>query len=602
MVPSSPGSDTLRGIELSPNLALFGDVDSALGHDDEGPTPIINRSVAKHHGKGERHEGKNASRRNPRLIRSFDGINHRQQRLANNGNQFSLEPPDQGLCAGNGFVLETVNDALNVFDANGKQLLGVVDLNTFYGYPAAFQRPAGPFGPEITDPSCMFDKQSQRWFHVVLTLDTAPANGVFTGPNHLDLAVSATANPLGNWNVYKIPVQDDGTQGTPNHACAGGPCLGDYPHIGADRNGIYLTTNEFAFFGPGFHGSQIYALPKDQLAKGAASVPVIQFDTADTLFEGNPGFTVWPAQASGVASEGGDGGTELFLSSLAVFTDAGVENRLRIWALRNTRSLSGNANLTLRDGIVNTLTYGVPPSSDQKAGDFPLGQCINDTAIATPFGPGCWQNLFVAEPAHNEVEYEPDSNDSRMQQVFLANGNLYGALDTAVNIGGANKAGIAFFIIKPKVNDHEVSGRVELQDILGLANNNLTYPAIAALDNGRGVIAFTVLGADHFPSAGYVGVDRERGAGDLQIAAEGLGPADGFSGYKAFGDPPRPRWGDYGAAATDGKSIWIASEYIGQTCTLAEYAAAPFGSCGGTRTSLANWGTRISLVTPGHED
>ena len=35
---------------------------------------------------------------------------------ANNGNQFSLEPPDQGLCAGNGFVIETVNDVIQVYN------------------------------------------------------------------------------------------------------------------------------------------------------------------------------------------------------------------------------------------------------------------------------------------------------------------------------------------------------------------------------------------------------------------------------------------------------------------------------------------------------
>ena len=54
--------------------------------------------------------------------------------------------------------------------------------------------------------------------------------------------------------------------------------------------------------------------------------------------------------------------------------------------------------------------------------------------------------------------------------------------------------------------------------------------------------------------------------GPIHIAAAGLGPADGFSSYKAFvGNPPRTRWGDYGAAVTDGGSIWLASEYIGQT-------------------------------------
>jgi hypothetical protein len=38
----------------------------------------------------------------------------------------------------------------------GNPLIGVVDLNTFYGYSAAVNRTASPvtYGPSITDPSC----------------------------------------------------------------------------------------------------------------------------------------------------------------------------------------------------------------------------------------------------------------------------------------------------------------------------------------------------------------------------------------------------------------------------------------------------------------
>ncbi len=49
-------------------------------------------------------------RNGPQLLASFDGMNHRDQRTANGGNQFSLEPPDQGLCVGNGHVVEVIND------------------------------------------------------------------------------------------------------------------------------------------------------------------------------------------------------------------------------------------------------------------------------------------------------------------------------------------------------------------------------------------------------------------------------------------------------------------------------------------------------------
>src|SRR4029453_6549197 len=52
---------------------------------------------------------------NPGLDRAVEGLNFFDQRFANNGNQFSVEPPDQGLCVGNGFVLETINDVLQVY-------------------------------------------------------------------------------------------------------------------------------------------------------------------------------------------------------------------------------------------------------------------------------------------------------------------------------------------------------------------------------------------------------------------------------------------------------------------------------------------------------
>ena len=111
-------------------------------------------------------------------------------------------------------------------------------------------------------------------------------------------------------------------------------------------------------------------------------------------------------------------------------------------------------------------------------------------------------------------------------------------------------------------------------------------------------MAFTVVGADYYPSAGYAAIDASVGVGDIHIATAGLGPDDGFTSYKYYvGNPPRTRWGDYGAAVADGNSMWIASEYIGQTCTLAQYESTPFGSCGGTRTTLGNCDTRISHLT-----
>jgi hypothetical protein len=541
------------------------------------------------------------SKSSPQLIRSFDGLNHRDQRTANGGNQFSVEPPDQGLCAGNGFVMESLNDVLRVYDRSGNALVGVIDLNTFYGYPPAINRTTGRFGQFVTDPSCYFDTDTQRWFNVVLTLEVDPANGDFLGPNHLDLAVSTTSDPRGSWTIYRIPAQDDGTQGTPNHNCAGGPCLGDFPHIGADRSGFYITTNEYPFFEDGFHAAQVYALSKRALAAGAATVSVTQIDTIGAV-GGNPGFTVWPATtpAGGYADD--LGGTEYFLSSMAAeeANGNGTDNRIALWALSNTSSLnSANPAISLRNAIIPVTTYSQPPKADQKPGSIPLGECINDTTTPTPAGIGCWRLLFTAEPAHNEVESRLDTSDTRMQQVVFANGKVWGALGTAVQVGGATKAGVAFYVVAPRISAASLGGSLVKQGQFGMARNHLTYPNLGVTAGGRGVITFTLVGADHYPSAAFAGLDASAEAGPVQVAREGLGPSDGFTSYKAFvGDPPRTRWGDYGATAVDGNNIWIASEYIAQTCTLTQWLTAPIGACGFTRTSLANWATRISLVNP----
>ena len=588
-VGSGSLSTTPPGNAVSGNPEL----DPALAGDDGANTPlsggkVVNRSIATHSGNGPSVQGNGKAKSNPELVLSFDGLNHANQRLANGGNQFSIEPPDQGLCAGNGYVLETVNDVLRIFDANGSAVTGVVDLNTFYGYPAAINRSNGHYGPSITDPSCHYDSDTQRWFHIALTLDRVGTTSALSGKNHIDIAVSTTPSPLGPWNVYRLPVQNDGTDGTPNHGCAGGYCLGDYPHIGADANGIFITTDEFAFFGPGFYGAQIYALPKQALASGAPSVNAVLFNTGDPSIP-FPGFTVWPAISADGVYAGEHGGTEYFLSSLAVFSNDGTSNQILLWSVSNTKSLNSTTpTLTLSGQYINVATYGVPPRSDQKAGDYPLGQCLSDSTIGT----GCWRYFFTAGGPFPNVEKQIDSNDSRMQQVYFANGKLWGALDTAVTVGGATKAGIAYYVLNPH------SGHVFQQGYVAVENNNVSYPAIAVDGSGRGVMAFTLVGADHYPSAAYTSMDEKIGAGDVHVAAEGIGPDDGFTGYNphsAYGS--RPRWGDYGAAVSDGTFLWIASEYIGQTCTLSQYLLTNF-SCGVTRTSLGNWGTRISKLIP----
>jgi hypothetical protein len=669
--PAGAGTTVARQIPLagtgSPETGTYtpsgeGDVTQAEfpGQEDEedggpGPYPgtITDRSNSKGTGHGASVKSGAKAKSNPTFEMGFEGLNLYQQRYARGGNQFTVEPPDQGLCAGNGYVLEAVNDVLNVYDTSGQSVLPdntatnivagfprdvnhAVDLNSFYGYIPAIDRSTGVRGPFVTDPSCLYDAQTQRWFVVVLTLETqpgGPCQGAYTCVNHLDLAVSKTADPTGLWNIYKIDATNDGTD-TGGTGANAGPYLGDYPHIGADANGFYVTTNAYPWFGNGFAGAQIYALSKAQLAAGAANVTMQHIDTSGLVNAPSdagstqPGFTVWPAQSPGTQFDSDNGGTEFLMSSNAAdeatHPVAGTggnytSSQLVVWTLANTSSLNSfTPALSLSNEVLDVNQYAIPPKQKQPGSGtppttaVPQGYCINDTTtVLFNTQVGCWRLLFAAEPAHNEVISTPDSNDTRMQQVMYANGKLWGALDTALNPdGGSQRAGIAYFIVNPN------AGKVVNQGYVGAAGYDFTYPAIGVTESGRGVMAFTATGDALNPSAAYSPIDAKSGAGPWNVVPGGEGQAqdDGFTSYKAqVGSPPRTRWGDYGAAAVDGKSIWIASEYIAHACSYTTWGGPFFaggtgdnllGTCApslggiGTRTALGNWSTRISKLTP----
>jgi hypothetical protein len=371
-----------------------------------------------------------------------------------------------------------------------------------------------------------------------------------------------------------------------------------------DANGYFLTTNEYSWFSNGYNGAQIYAMSKRQLTSGGVAINVVHVDNLSAA--GNPSFTVWPANANPSDYDTTSDGTEYFLSSMATGeanNANGIDNRIAVWTAKHTGKLdSSKPSIDISNNVVGTETYAIPPASDQKPtadANLPLMSCLNDrTPLAVFGGADCSQAVGgVDDPYSPEVEGVLDSNDSRMQQVWLVNGTLLGALDTAANVGGAQKAGIAWFAF-----DTKGQNKVLNQGYLAVAGNNVNYPAIATLPNGSGVMAFTLTGHDYFPSAAYAKITPTAPfVGPVQIAAAGVGPQDGFTEYRLFsptGDGvARPRWGDYGSAVVDGNALWFASEFIGQGCTYQTWLATG-RTCGNTRTTLLNWGTRISQLAP----
>ena len=186
---------------FTPSDEGFALEDEFAGEDQEegeGPDPFDGSiSLSTSAGHGASVKSADQAKSDPAFDTGFEGLNHYQQRYARGGNQFSVEPPDQGLCVGNGYVVEAVNDVLNVFNTSGDSVLPdntatnivagfprnvnhAVDLNSFYGYPPAINRATGIRGQFVTDPTCLYDAATQRFFLVVLTLEVVPTTGAFT--------------------------------------------------------------------------------------------------------------------------------------------------------------------------------------------------------------------------------------------------------------------------------------------------------------------------------------------------------------------------------------------------------------------------------------
>ncbi len=317
----------------------------------------------------------------------------------------------------------------------------------------------------MTDPSCLYDADVNRWFHVVLTLETKRTTGDFTGKNHLDLAVSDSPDPTGTWTIYRIPVQDDGTQGTPDHHCPlrnNGPVTArasattrtSAPTPTASTSRRTSTRSSRTDI---FHAAQIYAFSKQALAATPKNLTMQQFDTKGMGFNGQPGFTVWPAIATAglvVAGQRRDRVLPVVRRCArrpAACPAAEQHPRPGLVADRHQHARARTEpDLDLDRKIVQVGRYSVPPALRTEAGSD--ARCAS--ASTTPSGRRRRARAAGAcssreEPAHDEVLSPLDSNDSRMQQVWYADGKLFGALDTGVKISGDSLAGINWFVDRP---------------------------------------------------------------------------------------------------------------------------------------------------------
>jgi hypothetical protein len=476
----------------------------------------------------------------------FDGITHYDHRNANGGNQYSIEPPSPVVAAANGYVVEAVNSAFQVYSDAGVPLLpAVLATNQVFGLAPAYDRAADVAGPNLTDVRVFWDRDIQRWF-VLQRMLANDAAGNLVAQSAIYLAVSQTADPTATYTIYSIDTTDWSRPGC--------PCFSDYPQIGADQYGLYISANQFnVYYGSyGYADASILALSKAALASGDAAPAAYEF--VIPLGTGY-GFTIQPATTpAGASYFVASGGLEYFVSSRLGTSGSS----LAVWAMANTSSLaSGNPNLSLTQTVIPSLSYQTPPMVWQRPGPYPYGSSMG----------------MPLEPV--------DGGDTRVQSVSYAGGRLYVTLATlAIDEDENRVVGAAYFVVSPAFRGNLLAASALRQGYVVVRNNNVLRPAIAVDAQGRGAIVFTLMGPGYYPSAAFIPFAAFSPGSAVRVAGFGAAPEDGFTGYdyNTFA-----RWGDYSCAVvgTDG-SIWMATEYIPN---------AP-------RTEYANWGTYLIRYTP----
>ena len=160
--------------------------------------------------------------------------------LGLNQGSIGTNPADVGGAVGPNHVMTALNTEVCIRDKSGT-LISKVTLANFVGTTNfAF------------DPKVVYDPYSQRWIFSACST----ANPV----SILEMKVSATNDPTGNWYTYHLNVDATGLQWF------------DYPSMGFNKDWIVVSGNMFTWGTTGtFQGAKTYIFKKSDMYAGASA-------------------------------------------------------------------------------------------------------------------------------------------------------------------------------------------------------------------------------------------------------------------------------------------------------------------------------------------
>jgi len=563
------------------------------------------------------------------------------------------EPADQGLCAGNGYVVETNNvGEILIFNAALQRQSAIIPLDTLMGLTARGWSSGG-------DPSCLYDHDNGgHWFFTEFVSSTTTASGgPFAGcfvavPNtcYEGIAVTVGNDPSGPYNVYFLNANYNPNEpGYPS-------LLNDFAKIAVSRDAFLLFYDEFpqdpnhpGIGGGIFNGAQEFAFNKKAFELG---LPVTRADgepnpaftvaienmgylptpdgtcASDNTF-GLPNITCWysviPAMPPDPSQYDNNHGGSAFMLETLDFYGSG-DTRVAVFDWTGLQALNSH-NCEECDGIrfggalFSGVNYYFDPglTAAQKAGPIPLGDECGAAGLSVA------PNSSTPPPA-SCPEGPIATNGDNFTQAAQAQGQLWGAASTAITqayseTGPEGHMAAAYWVISTAGFDRGNSFTLTSQGYVSPEHEDLAFPAMAAEGsaaqdggNGGAIMAFTLTGnggptgahhGGYYPTTAY-GRLTSTSAGLLNsvvnIADLGESPQDGFAEYRGYPLGISPRWGDYSWAIflpDSGGKIYFSTQYIQyRSCLGDEFSFSTIGTCDGTRNGESNWGTSVNYVVP----
>ena len=494
----------------------------------------------------------------PGLSNSFMG----QQSSATTCSYFGhgCNPPDMALGASSQFVLQGVNTQWSLTDISGNVQRGwPVSAQAFFGVPNVTNTDGDPCDtthlsqPFLSDPRALYDATTGRFWAAMLQLENAL--GIAPDCPFLSgyyVAVSASSDPRGDWNVYEFEMSQGKT-------FAGRLVSADYTQLGIDGKAVYFTANMFTQDGLYYAWAEVFEANKAQMEKGLAGFSAAGFynqrATGPASAKAGPFIadTLQPAMNLDGSASGSetfvdtfDGPDPLTGNQCGQFGHHDPCSGLALWTLTDPIGHdSGGSPPTLTATYVPTQPYLITPPADQPS----CNRCV-------------------------------DSNDLRIPGTpVVRNGQIYAAWGNAVNNGAQAVPGIQWIQVT-------LSGEVMQEGIYSQAGTAVTYPTLVPDAAGNLFMLFERMSHTVFPESRYI----EKAAGDANFSGTGNLLKAGESSYRPerCGTPLIPvcRWGDYEAISVDAAGkIWFAGEYANPYQGLTTPPA--FGR---------NWGTWIGAI------